>query len=87
MDLSEINFILRGSRRRKILNSLKNSKGKNTSFISKELKLSITNTSKTLKELEEKSYIQCKNKNDYHYKIYELTKKGELTIIEIDKLL
>ncbi len=85
MEIDEINFILRGSRRRKILKKLENISGKNISYISKELKLSITNVSKTIKELEKNNYVICENPKKYHYKMYKLTKKGKSVLFEIKK--
>jgi predicted transcriptional regulator len=76
MDYSDYSFVLQGSRRKSIILAL-NDKAKTITELKNELKLNLANVSNTLKKLQEKGLVECKNPDDYHLKFYELTKKGK----------
>ncbi len=72
---SLISYILRGSRRKSVLITLKDPKIPKE--IAEQCKISISNVSNTLPELSKKGLITCRNPKDHYYKYYELTKKGK----------
>ena len=80
-DYSLLSFVLRGSRRKIILQCL--NKPKIPRQIAEECKISIHNVSKSLRELINKRLIVCKNPNDKFYRFYELTKKGKDLLKEL----
>ena len=82
MDYSDLSFVLQGTRRKGIVKALEN-KAKTTTELQNELKLNLANVSNTLKQLESKGLVECKNPDDYHLKFYELTKKGKEVLKEI----
>jgi predicted transcriptional regulator len=73
-DYSLISFLNRASRRKKVLEHLK--EPKTPKQISTELDLSISNVSNALAELKEKGLIEILNPKDHLARYYQRTKKG-----------
>ena len=84
MDWELVAWVKRGKRRISILRLLKLSSSPLTANeIKYKLKIAISQASFTLKELSEKSLIECLNPNDKIGKLYKIIKKGEMILNEI----
>ncbi len=78
VDYSLLSYILRGKRRKKILECL--DKPKIPREIASDCKISIHNVSKSLKELSDKGLIKCENPKDKFYRFYTVTKRGKVAL-------
>lgn len=85
MEILEINYVLRAKNRKRILEAIE-TKSKPNNYLSKELKVDIANIRKLLHELEQKGFIVCENPDDYHLKLYSISRKGRKVLKEIKKL-
>jgi DNA-binding MarR family transcriptional regulator len=85
MEWDLISFITSGSLRFKILAELLN-KTYTPSQLSTKLKIPISHISSTLKELSEKSLIECLTPDRRRNKFFQITKKGEKLLDEINKI-
>lgn len=80
----ELISFIHGSRRRAVLNSLKDGP-KIPKQIAEECKISISNVSNTISELNKKSLIICKNPKSKVYRYYEITQRGKEILKQILK--
>jgi len=71
----DISFIMRGKRRKIILNLL--NKPKTPTQIKEETKLHFTTISRALTELEKTGFVKCLNSSQKLWRFYELTEKGK----------
>ena len=85
MEIIDVSFLLRGKNRVRILEAL-NAEPKTNSYLSRELKISISNVRPILRELTAKGFIKCRNPEDFHYKLYEITAKGKTNLEKIQEL-
>lgn len=85
MDVLEVNFIRRARNRKMVLAALEK-QPKTNSYLVKELKLDMGNIRKLFDQLEDRGLIICKNPDDYHSKLYEITRKGRKVLKEIKKI-
>jgi len=76
VDYEAISFLLRGKRRRKVLESIKEGT-KTPKQISRSCEISISNVSLAVSELLEKGLIRCENPEAHTYKFFEITEKGK----------
>jgi DNA-binding MarR family transcriptional regulator len=67
-------WVIRGSQRRKVIIAL--GKPKIPTEIKREVKMSMTNVSKVLKEFKKKGLVRCLTPDERTGKIYELTEAG-----------
>lgn len=78
MDWKNYAWLNRGKRRKSVLELLnKSEKPLSTKDVKSKLKIAISQASYTLKELNEKSLIDCVNPNDKIGKLYVINKKGK----------
>lgn len=70
----EYSWVIRGSQRRKIINSL--NKPKIPTQIKEETNLSLNNVSDVLRAFKEKNIVKCVNPKDKTGRVYTLTQKG-----------
>jgi len=75
VDYSLISFVLRGERRKAILQCL--DKPKIPKEIAEKCNVSIHNVSKSLRELVDRGLIKCETPKDKFYRFYSLTDKGK----------
>ncbi len=85
MDWNLISFITSGSLRFKLLTELLN-KTYTPSQLSDKLKIPISHISSTLKELSENGLIDCLTPDRRRNKFFQITKKGEKILDEINKI-
>ena len=85
MDWDSISFITSGSLRFKILTELLN-KTSTPSDLSTKLKIPISHISSTLKGLLENELIECLTPDRRRNKFFQMTKKGEKILDEINKI-
>jgi len=79
-------WIKRGARRQSILKLLSSSdQAFSANDIKSKLKISLPQSSLTLKELSEKDLINCLNPNDNIGKLYKISSKGKEMIKELLK--
>ena len=77
MDWELYAWLKRGHRRKKVLNLLYNSNSPlSVNDIKKNLKISISQSSFTIKELLENGLVDCLNPNDKIGKLYKISEKG-----------
>ena len=75
MSTNDYAWVLRGSQRKRVLMVM--DKEKIPSQLSKETKLSLNNTSDTLRLMKEKGIVKCLNEKDKTGRLYVVTKKGK----------
>jgi len=73
-DYELISFLLRGGRRKRVLDAL--TKAKTPKEIAQECKISTSNVSNTLSELKEKELVECITPDAHFCRFYKLSKKG-----------
>lgn len=79
-------FILRAKNRKKILFLLEK-QDMYPGNIAKSTQMYKSHVSRTLKELEVKKLIQCKNPNDRSYRFYMITELGKKVLKETKKII
>ena len=80
-DYQMLSFLLRGKRRKAVLQAL--TEPKIPKDIASECKISISNVSNALAELSKKKLVKCNNPEDHLYKFYELTEAGKKAIKKV----
>tara|TARA_Y100000310_G_scaffold344459_1_gene457335 strand:- start:1585 stop:1842 length:258 start_codon:yes stop_codon:yes gene_type:complete len=81
MDWNLVAWLKRGSRRKSILEFLANSnKPISANDIKKSLKIAMSQASATLKELRQKSLVECLNPQDKIGKLYRINVKAKSLI-------
>ena len=80
---NDISFIMRGKRRKAILNLL--DKPKTPTQLKEKTKLHFTTISRALIELEKTGFAKCLTPNQKLWRFYELTEKGKKIKEEIKK--
>jgi len=81
MDWELYAWLKRGSRRQDVLQLLSNSdRPLTTNEIKNKLKISLSQSSLTLKELLKKELIDCLNPDDKIGKLYKINDKGEVMV-------
>ena len=83
-DYSLISFVLRGARRKVVLESLTNPK--TPKDIAQECKISTSNVSNALIELKDKGLVNCITPEAHFCRFYELTKKGKELLDKIKEI-
>ena len=83
-DYELISYLLRGSRRKAVLQAL--DKPKTPKEIAKECKISTSNVSNALQELLKIGLVECITPKAHFYRFYQLTKLGKETIKKINEL-
>jgi predicted transcriptional regulator len=76
MDKKDYSWIIRGKQRRKVLIAM--DREKIPTDISKEARLSLNNTSDTLRSFVKKKIARCINEKEKTGRLYALTKKGKI---------
>lgn len=74
-DYELVSYLLRGRRRKAVLQSL--TKPKTPKEIAKECKISTSNVSKALSELQAKGLVVCITPKAHFYRFYKITKLGK----------
>ena len=74
-DYELISFLLRGSRRKAVLQAL--NKPKTPKEVAKECKISTSNASNALLELKQKGLVECITPEAHFCRFYQLTKKSK----------
>ena len=83
MSIEDYSFVVSGNFRKKVFMEFK---GKRTpSQIAKDLKVSTTQVSRTLKQFEKKGLVECLTPDSKMGKIYILTEKGKELLAEFEK--
>jgi len=77
-------FVIRSSYRKKVFFEL--SKPQRPSEIAKKLDLRLTHVTRALRELKQKSLVNCLNPKEVFGRFYELTPKGKSVLQEIKKI-
>lgn len=84
MDYNDVSFILKSEKRKKIMLLLE--QPRNPTFLSKQLKTSLSNISMKLKDMSNAKLVECVNPDDTKGRIYKLTAKGNNIVEEIKKM-
>jgi len=74
MDIVAVNYIQRARNRIRVLKALEKDV-KTNSFLSRELKITVSNMRILLIGLRDNGFIECFNKESFHYKLYKLNQK------------
>ncbi len=82
MGIEEYSFVVSGKFRKKVFLELK--RKTTPSQIAKDAKVSTTQVSRTLKQLEKKGLVECLTPRSKMGKIYALTDKGKELLKEIE---
>lgn len=85
MTVLDVNYVMRSKNRRRFLEALEK-EPKTNSYLSRELNIDISNIRKLIVDLEEKDFIVCKNPDDFHFKLYGLSRKGRKILKQVKKL-
>lgn len=84
MDWELYAWLKRGNRRKEVLKLLVNSQSPmTTNEIKEKLKVALSQASFTIKELLDKSFVECLNPKDKIGKLYKITNKGKVILNEI----
>lgn len=76
IDWVGVSLVMRSKNRKRILEFLSTSVPKTPTTISKNLSLHFNSVSRTLKELEEKEYVECLNPKEKLMRLYRTTNRG-----------
>jgi len=82
MSIEDYSFVVSGKFRKKVFVELK--RKRTPSQIAKDAKVSTTQVSRTLKQLEKKGLVECLTPNSKMGKIYTLSNKGKELLAEIE---
>ena len=85
VDSKLVSFSFRKARK-KVLYSLEGQSPQTPKKLSITTKIGLSNLRRILTELKDKDLIYCDNKEEYHNKLYNITKKGIEVLKEIKKL-
>ena len=78
---SEYSFVIRGSNRKKVLQSLE--KPMIPTQIASKTKLHLSHVSRALNELESKGLVECVTPDERVGRVYRLTEKGNIIKIQV----
>ena len=81
-DYDLISFLMRGKRRRKVLNAL--NKPKTPKDIAQECGISTSNVSNALAELQDKEMVECITKDAHFFRFYSITTKGKALLKQLE---
>ena len=84
-DSKLISFLFRKARK-KVLYYLEQNSPQTPKIICRNTNLSMGNLRRILLDLKEKGLVECDNQEDYHNKLYKITKKGIEVLKHIKKL-
>ena len=82
MSIEDYSFVVSGRFRKKVFIELK--RKRTPSQIAKDAKVSITQVSRTLKQLENRGLVECLTPGSKMGKIYTLSGKGKELLVEIE---
>ena len=85
MGWEETGFILKSKNRQKVLQAL-SQKTQNPAAIAKALNNHRSTVSKIVNELEKKGLVECLTPSDKTFRLYRITKKGQLALKEVEGL-